>query len=413
MTGIVPDSVNGGLPVGTAENPIFQPDVQNAYRPPEAFSISCTLNFLPSDCTARIAAAQINAFQAELLCLAVTLDPTGEWNCASTCNLAAAFQSYLESPVAVLGPLLSGSGGALAPITLDLDKVIHRETFGPTAGDFTAQGLKLKDLAPGTLATDAVNKSQLDVATAPKDVRLVLDGANIRLTRCNGSRILIGGIVEELPVAGVALAPTGLPINTTHFIYVTGSGLGMALVASTTAWVVDGTTGFKVMSGNPAATLVGMARTITGPAWVDDSSRRFVLSLFNQPRRASRKSFTAARSTTSGSYVEINSEIRNEWIQWGGEVAVASIMGSASNDTANQSVLTAVGWDGVINSHSTNAVTSATGLGYNCSITEPFTLTEGYHYSTLMGRVATAGTGTWFGGTGVAATFVTLAMSFG
>lgn len=98
MAGIIPEPTSGGLQVRDAEgNTIPQPNVQYAYNPPPEFSISCTLYYLPSDCTARITAAQINGFQSEMLCLAATLNPEGTWNCANSCNLSSAFNGWLST----------------------------------------------------------------------------------------------------------------------------------------------------------------------------------------------------------------------------------------------------------------------------------------------------------------------------
>lgn len=100
MVGIIPNTENGGLPTrDSGGNPIPQPEVENSYNPPVGFSLSCTLNFLPSNCNARISAAQINAFQSELLCLAATLDPAGTWNCEQSCNLGTALSNWTAGSV--------------------------------------------------------------------------------------------------------------------------------------------------------------------------------------------------------------------------------------------------------------------------------------------------------------------------
>lgn len=96
MPSIFPEVTSGGLVVrdenGVCQSPA---NVQNAYCPPATFNTTCEVRALPSDCTARITAAQINAFQSEMLCLAATLTPDGTWNCGSLCNLSSAFAAWM------------------------------------------------------------------------------------------------------------------------------------------------------------------------------------------------------------------------------------------------------------------------------------------------------------------------------
>lgn len=95
MTGILPDSVSGGLIIrDAAGNCTPQPNVINAYCPPAGFVTTCEITALPSDCTARITPAQINAIVSELMSFAYCLDPNGPWNCAATNNLCAAFTQW-------------------------------------------------------------------------------------------------------------------------------------------------------------------------------------------------------------------------------------------------------------------------------------------------------------------------------
>jgi hypothetical protein len=106
MTGILPDSINGGVVIrnsaGIATNPANTP---NAYAPPATFTSSCELTALSTDCNARWSPAQQNAIVSELLCLAATMNVNGTWDCTSLCNLASAFQAWAASATAS-GPSL-------------------------------------------------------------------------------------------------------------------------------------------------------------------------------------------------------------------------------------------------------------------------------------------------------------------
>lgn len=98
MSGIFPQEHAGGLPVRDENGqPIVYDNVENAYVPPADFSVTCSINYLPSDCTARFEPRQLNALQSELLSFAVRLDPQGTWDCDSVTNLPRMFNSWLAS----------------------------------------------------------------------------------------------------------------------------------------------------------------------------------------------------------------------------------------------------------------------------------------------------------------------------
>lgn len=98
MPGIFPDTGSGGLIVrdglGAPTNP---PGVLNAYTPDPAFTSSVQLTALPENCLAHLKPAQINAIVSELLCFAETLDPDGNWNATSLCNLSTAFENWFAA----------------------------------------------------------------------------------------------------------------------------------------------------------------------------------------------------------------------------------------------------------------------------------------------------------------------------
>jgi hypothetical protein len=98
MSGIIPDSTNGGVIVRSLGGVCVTPvDVTNAYCPDADFTSTCALRYLSDGCTARITSAQINAFQSEMLCLAETMNPNGNWNCGDLCNLSSSFTQWAAS----------------------------------------------------------------------------------------------------------------------------------------------------------------------------------------------------------------------------------------------------------------------------------------------------------------------------
>lgn len=254
---------------------------------------------------------------------------------------------------------------------------------------------------------------KVDKATAGfGQCRLTLSGGNLLLSRFNGQWLMINGAMQSIPSAGVTLAATGLTVGTLYYIYAYMNSGTMTLEASTTTHATDATLGIEIKSGDATRTLVGMARPITGPAWADSISQRFVRSWFNRKPEAMRKAFTAIRSTTSLSFTEINTEIRCEWLQWADEVPQAHIQGTAANVSSNIYTVTAIGWDGTPDANTSNSITSATGLFVNCSTSAPKEgLSEGYHYATLMGAVSAASTGQWT--SGISGVFTSLSARIG
>jgi hypothetical protein len=98
MPGILPEiETAGGLVYrDAAGNPTNPLNVQSAYSPSPAFLSSCLLTALPTDCTARIEAKQVNAIVSEFLSFAECLDPNGPWDCNSLRNLCAAFNVWVS-----------------------------------------------------------------------------------------------------------------------------------------------------------------------------------------------------------------------------------------------------------------------------------------------------------------------------
>lgn len=104
---IIPSEASGGVVVRDSGGVCYSPaGIANAYCPPADFSSSCEIRYLPSNCSARITPAQINAFQSEILCLAQTFNPDGNWNCGSLCNLSTTFTQWAASAGGFDGSLL-------------------------------------------------------------------------------------------------------------------------------------------------------------------------------------------------------------------------------------------------------------------------------------------------------------------
>lgn len=306
---------------------------------------------------------------------------------ANTAHVRAAQAAAVAAAVAADGTLAATIATALAGKVAVADIVDVLTATDANKPLSAARGKALKELI------DAVT------GNLAGQCRLLKSGADIKLVPYNGNRLRINGLLEAVPDAGVTLAPTGLTPDTLYYIYAWMDAGVMTLEASATAHAISTLTGNKgteIKSGDNTRSLVGMVRPVTGPAFSDTATRRFARSWFNRVRLRGRNTFTADRTTTSTSFVELNSEIRCEFLVWADELVEAIFMGHCFNSGANFT-RSSIGVDGttandVGGSHGTPGSNPA---AYHLAEG----LSEGYHYVTALGSVS-AGTGTWGGGSG-------------
>jgi hypothetical protein len=254
--------------------------------------------------------------------------------------------------------------------------------------------LAAKADAAATTAALALKQAAADLSFG--QCQLTLSGGNLLLSRYNGRLLTINGVHQIIPASGPTLAATGLTPATLYYIYAWMNAGTMTLEASTTVPVVDAATGVWIKTGDATRTRVGVARPITGPAWTDTPKQRFVRSWYNDPGVILFNNFTASRTTTSTSYVEINSEIRCEALIWSGEAFEANASGTVLNSAAsgrNQSSLAYNGTTPEIGGSLVIATTANDNVPFTAQALKTG-LTEGYNYVTLLGLVS-SGTGTW------------------
>lgn len=237
------------------------------------------------------------------------------------------------------------------------------------------------------------------------ECRLTKNGSNLLLSRLNGRRLIIDDVAQIIPSAGVSLAPTGLTAATNYYIYAAMMAGAMVLEASTTGHSQDPRNGVEVKTGDPTRTLVGMARPIAGPAWTDSATQRFVLSWFNRRGMLLSNAFSTSRSTTSTTLVEINSEVRCEFLSWGDDtVSVSSavvVQGSLASSVVGSAVRTGSG------AQVSAAYANVPGATYDVNLSNNgfYVPSEGYDYITIYGWVS-QGTGTWLNGQNLIARIV-------
>lgn len=270
----------------------------------------------------------------------------------------------------------------------------------------------------GAAAESTVTSLALDVTAVQADVaelqglrwgqcRLAKSGSNLVLSPFDGNLLTINSAAETIPDAGVSLAPSGVATGNLVYIYAYMVSTTMTLEYSSTGYAVQAGTGVTIKNGDPTRTLVGIAYATTGPVWVDSATQRFVRSWYNDPGIVLLNSFSADRTTTSSSYVEINSEIRVEFLVWSGETVQMACNGAIKNDS-NAVISVSLGFDGA-----TAEDSYLTWGAPGSSVNQPFSLSaiktglsEGYHYALPLAKTV-SGTST-LTGSGTAGTRTTL-----
>lgn len=222
--------------------------------------------------------------------------------------------------------------------------------------------------------------------------KLALSVSNLLLSPKNGNLLTINGVNYAVPDAGVSLAPTGLTASTTYFIYAYMNAGVMTLEASTTGHATSTTTGNKgveIKSADDTRTLVGMARCITGPAWIDSSAQIGVLSYFNRKNKRAVNHLTAARSVSATSFTEFNSEIRTEFLTWADETVDVKLAGSGYVNVTSHAIYFALAFDGTSPEDGMASISDAAGAGSlrPLGLSASESLSEGDHYATAVGAV--------------------------
>ena len=249
--------------------------------------------------------------------------------------------------------------------------------------------------------TDFVLLNTLPTVSASShgQCKLAKVGANIVLSPLNGNKLLIAGVSQSIPGAGVSLAPTGLTPGSLYYTYAFMSAGVMTLEASTTGHSTDAATGVEIKTGDASRTLVGMTRPITGPAFQDSAAQRFVLSYFNRVDVTASVPYTANVSTSSATYVELSAAFRCEYLSWGNEpvrlVFNGNLTPSAGISSLQYLALADTGTtprDGALICSTVNPGVSIPG-----TLIDTMSASEGYHYTTIVGKTTAGQTVTCLG----------------
>lgn len=223
----------------------------------------------------------------------------------------------------------------------------------------------------------------------------------------SGALVAIGAPAASSP--GDALIPTGINV---HFNY---ASLGTSNIA--TARYTNPTTGTDFEALQKRDAIVGIARNTVGVGYQDTTTNRLVSSLYNPVEKECRGSTASDRTTTSTSYVEVNSDIRCNFVSLRGLSRRALELGSnaraiaytvtvgTSNNTNGMGCDYALGVDGTtpepVQGGFVNPAASVlgrtnvtfSGIIDTTGITEE---TQGNHFVTLLVKATGASTCTTY-----------------
>lgn len=255
-------------------------------------------------------------------------------------------------------------------------------------------------------------------SSVPQEARLTYVSATaLSFAPFKGNHIKINGSIYVIPAAGiVGLANTNvfvngatgqnLAANTTYYVYafVNAGTVTADFRTDGNGHMTDTTLGnegveVRCLSGTIAdstRTLIGIIRTNASSQFVDGLKQRFVRSWTNRVSRNVRNVFSADRSTASLTFVELNAEIRCEFVLWSGEIAdmTAIVACYPGIVIKTDGWMAAIGFDG-ITAEPGQAVGQASDKNSEAGGSAPRALrsdlSEGYHYATFLGAAYGSG----------------------
>ena len=295
-------------------------------------------------------------------------------------NVALALSDFASSSSAANGAGMVGFTYALAYAAGTVGKAIKDVMDAATT------------LAGRATALEATVGNASSSGTSHGACLLTLSGGSLVLKPWRGNGLIINGATCTIPSAGVSLAATGLTAGTLYFVYAFMNGASMELEGVATVHTTDADNGTEIKTGDASRTLVGMVYTKVAATFADTVTQRFVASWFNRrPVRISAR-FGATRTTTSTSFVEVNSETRCEFVCWAYDV-VFGVAGNAWNSSSTGTTSFGPAIDGTtpINSCSVYGTASK-----SSSCSGVASLSEGHHYGTYAGA-ASGGTASFEG----------------
>jgi hypothetical protein len=197
-----------------------------------------------------------------------------------------------------------------------------------------------EQIGPGTASQHAAQIQQIGHGQC----RFVYTNATTcTLNPYNGQNLIINGVPQKIPQAGVTLSNAGLSASTGYYVYAYMNGSTMTLEASTVSYATA-TNGVLVKNTDATRTLVGMIYTNASSQFQFSNSVAGVLSWFN-PRQTYLQPNNGTGTLTVTTATEISSALRVSTLVWNGFYADATLDGFASPATNQAAAVTGIGID--------------------------------------------------------------------
>ncbi|PWT90376.1 MAG: hypothetical protein C5B54_07285 [Acidobacteria bacterium] len=217
-----------------------------------------------------------------------------------------------------------------------------------------------------------------------------------------GGDIIVNGRAVPLSagVAGLmnsAVFVNGVPNqtlvpDTNYFVYGFMNGNVLTADFSTTGHATSGAAGnvgTQIKHSDDTRSLIGYIRTNASGQFADSLTQRYVRSWFNDPGIHLQNWFTASRSTTSMTPIELNEEIRIFWINFADELIRLTYTGPVQGGVAVLNhPLTFIAVDGAADLEGSYAPAATYAQGYNRPMAARLNHrpSEGYHSSSVFAR---------------------------
>lgn len=235
-----------------------------------------------------------------------------------------------------------------------------------------------------------------------------VSATQITLVPFNGSNIQIAGIIYSIPAGGISAANTSvyvdgtpgqnLAASTLYYVYLFNNAGVLTVDYSMTSHASDtaaGNVGIEIKSGDNTRSLIGMVYTNSSSQFSDSGANRLVASWFNRRQKMGAGNFTANRTTTSNTLVELNSEIRVSVLTWGADAIVAHGDISTHTNASGNVTTGAFGLDsGLTAFGGAHGASLQSAASINMNMSAPYSPTEGFHFVTVLGSIS-SGTATW------------------
>ncbi|MDW3683960.1 hypothetical protein RA280_19860 [Cupriavidus sp. CV2] len=167
----------------------------------------------------------------------------------------------------------------------------------------------------------------------------VVSGTSLKLAPYNGNNLIINGVPQQIPGAGVTISNTGLAASALYYVYAYMNSGVMTLELSATGHST-GTNGVEIKTGDATRTLVGMIFTNASSQFQANFSFAGCANWFNR-RNVYVAVNTSGVNFSNTSTAELSSGLRLTFLAWADEAVFGSLTGSVSNGTTGTQTVTA------------------------------------------------------------------------